>query len=423
MSDKINQIQTKQLATPVNDPYEHHIRTAKQRFRLQHKDSLLQNTGLNDARAVELYLDTVTDDQVYSSWDKQMTEIEARDWHIKPSGDTKKAKNIAAFVEDVLLTLEMNEKDQDDGLSLATTSSGYEMLLRTLGLGILSGISPSSVSWVRRKGNYYPIIKAFDPARILFESGPAGQKIYPKLLTRRHYTEGIMLPPRSAMIYRYWAIPNGDPYGYGLGRFIYNLTEWRREGIIRHLNILDKYSDAVKDGSYPEGACEEDITNFKNALRSLGTDGTIIHPETFKIGYYNPPSSISDIVDGFREFVSSAVSKIITGEAVTGEKDATTTYVRDKVSNSIRIIKAQGWSKSFDSFLNRTLIKWIVELNFPGEKPPLLVTEWVDVEAKIGQLERLKNLGFTADKAELQELVDVMAKKKKTPSKKFNFPS
>ncbi len=419
----IRKINTRQLITPANDPYEFHVRTYKNRLRLQHKDSLLENRGISDARAVELYLDIVTDDQVYTSWDKQMVEIEARPWHVVPAKKTKKGKLIAEFVTDVLENLELNEEDEVMGFMLGTTSSGYNDLIRALGLGVISGISPLSVQWTERRSKYYPILRAVDPARVLFEASEDGTKIFPKILTRRHYTHGIMAPSKSLILYRYWAIPNGDPYGYGLGRFIYDLAEWRREGLTRWLNIIDKYSDPVKEGTYSDGAQDEEVELFTNALTHLGTDGTIVKPEGFSVDYYSPPTGVHDLVKDFIDYMSASISKVITGEAVTGEKDATTTYVRDKVSNSIRIVKASGWSRSFDSLLNRTLIKWLVNANFPGEPVPKLVTEWVDVDSKLLQLEKLKNLGYNADQNELQELVDVAPKPKKkvAPKKTFNF--
>ena len=208
----IRKINTRQLITPANDPYEFHVRTYKNRLRLQHKDSLLENRGISDARAVELYLDIVTDDQVYTSWDKQMVEIEARPWHVVPAKKTKKGKLIAEFVTDVLENLELNEEDEVMGFMLGTTSSGYNDLIRALGLGVISGISPLSVQWTERRSKYYPILRAVDPARVLFEASEDGTKIFPKILTRRHYTHGIMAPSKSLILYRYWAIPNGDPY-------------------------------------------------------------------------------------------------------------------------------------------------------------------------------------------------------------------
>ena len=423
VNTEIRKINTRQLITPANDPYEFHVRTYKNRLRLQHKDSLLENRGITDARAVELYLDLVTDDQVYTSWDKQMVEVEARPWHILPAKTNKKSKLIAKFVTDVLENLELNEPDNHLGHMLGTTSSGFNDLLRTLGLGVISGISPISVQWIERNGKYYPILRAVDPARVLFEASANGTKIYPKIVTRRHYTHGMMVPSKSLILYRYWAIPNGDPYGYGLGRFIYDLTEWRREGLTRWLNIIDKYSDPVKEGTYSDGAKDEEVDDFTNALTRLGTDGTIVKPEGFTVDYYSPPTGVHELVKTFIDYMSASISKVITGEAVTGEKDATTTYVRDKVSNSIRIIKAAGWSRSFDSLLNRTLIKWIVNANFPGEPVPKLVTEWVDVDQKLLQLEKLKNLGYNANQTELQELVDIAPKPKRTgtPKKSFNF--
>ena len=415
---------TKQIATLGNSPYEYYSSGLGVRSLLYSKDTLLRNNGYGySARAIELYLDLLTDDQVFTSFDKQMTEIEARPWHIKPSVENNKARKIADFIKEVLQNLENYEPVDFNDITLGTTSVGYYDLLRTLGIGVVAGLSPLSMYFLKNAKNYFPILKPIDPARIQFELGKDGATIFPKLLTKRHSFHGIYLPSNSILMYRYWAYPNNDPYGYGLGRILFDPVKWREEGLIRWLNIIDKHSDPPRDGTYPKDATKEQIQNFKNSLVNMGTDGVLVKPEGFTVEYMTPGSDVDGLVNNFREVLSSNISKVITGEALTGEKEAVSTYVRDKVSESIRIVKARGWSRSFDSFLNRSLIPYVTELNFPGEEPPKLVTEWVDIEDHINLIQTLDNIGYDVQDEHIQEITDIPqqlkdAKKRKT----FNFP-
>jgi hypothetical protein len=56
-------------------------------------------------------------------------------------------------------------------------------------------------------------------------------------------------------------------------------------------------------------------------------------------------------------------------------------YARDQISDSVRMRKAKAFSEELDETLNATLIRWIVELNYPGAAIPRLRRNFDDLGA------------------------------------------
>lgn len=423
---------TKQIATSQNNPYERNTlgSSGDGNYKLLHQDTLLRNNEYGgDARSVELYLDIMTDDSVYYPWSRQLSDIVAQPWHIEPASESPEDEEVAEFITETLERLEYFEDQEKDNFTVATTSYGYSGYLRTLGLGTITGISPISCVWKQdeHSGKYIPMLRPIDPSRVGFEVNKGNGLIYPKLLTKKYSYDGIYMPYRSLLLYRYWAVPTSDPFGYGLGRFIYHLVQWRKEDLTYWLNIIDKFSDPTKVGTYPANATEEEVLEFQNALQRLGSDGTLTLPEGFTVEFQQNTGNADELLEQLREFTSVAISKIISGEATVGEKYSNGNNNKDTISNSVRLKKAQEWSLSFDTFTNSTLIKWLTEVNFPGRKPPRIVTEWVDKEELITTVERLDAIGYKVDPEYLEEMFDLpRIEEEPQPSKgrrQFNLPS
>lgn len=62
--------------------------------------------------------------------------------------------------------------------------------------------------------------------------------------------------------------------------------------------------------------------------------------------------------------------------------DRVGSYARDSIADSVRMRKAKAFSEQLDETLNATLIRWIVELNYPGCSIPRLRRNFEDLEQK-----------------------------------------
>ncbi len=404
-------IRTKSIATEVNNPYSQYFSPGSNSELRQvfTKDTLLQTVAnFGGTRAIEAYLDIITDDAVFSAYDKQVSDILDRNFHVEAGGESDIDKLCAEKAQEMLENLHIVDQKSKEGYLLSPTMIGYDGLLRTLALGMITGLSSIGVSWYQNEdseGLWLPKLNPIDPARITFETDKAGNN-YPKLLTKRKSFQGIFIPYGSALIFRHWAVPNDSPYGYGLGRFLYFLVEWRREDLTYWLNIVDKYSDPLKVGTYPQSATEMEVEMFQDAIRKVASDGAMSMPEGFSLEILDQTTQ-PELVTELREFCSAAISKIITGEATIGEREVAGGQNRQTISNSIRVLKARSWSKTFDSFISSSLLKMFRDFNFPEARPPKLVTEWDNKEQLLNQIETLQRIGYNVSKEFIEEAFDL----------------
>jgi len=99
---------------------------------------------------------------------------------------------------------------------------------------------------------------------------------------------------------------------------------------------------------------------------------------------------------------------------------STGSYARDAVADSVRMRKAKAFSEQLDETLNATLVRWIVELNYPGVSVPRLRRNFEDLEQRedpvkvVQMLTQLQAIGYNVtdldwvrDKLEIPSLEKV----------------
>lgn len=398
-----------EIARQSNDPFQWGIHpTYGGSTRISSKDKLLIERGGCGNEALDLYLDLLTDSQVYFCWDKQMSEITSKDWYVLPGGKNPIDDKVASYVEAVLRNLSCMQEDSDDkGLGVISNSQGFDGVTRGLGLSMITGVSYAEVVWYQDK-EFNPSVKKViirDPRRFFFEYKEG--KNYLKLLTTKNSFNGIFVPSRKFICSRYWSIPNDDLYGHGIGRLVYYPVQWRRELLTLWLTLLDKYSDPTIIGKYSEDVEGELLDEFKGAISSLSRDMYITMPNLFEVDFFTPDLGSVSLVENLEKVCNAHISKVILGEANTGEVGGGG-VMRENVSNSIRLMKAKAFSDLLSETINNTLIKWITFYKFGGSvNPPTVWRNFDDVESKIELLNRMKTLGFNTTKEYIERLTGI----------------
>lgn len=398
-----------ELARLSNDPYQWGLHpTYGGDIRIQPKDRLLVEKGGNGSQALDLYLDLLTDSQVYFCWDKQMSEITSKEWYVMPGGESPTDILVAEYVEKALKNLSCMQEDSDmEGLGILSNSQGFDGITRGLGLSMITGISFAEVVWYQDR-DYNPSVKKVvirDPRRFFFEY--KNGKNYIKLLTRNNSYKGIYVPSRKFICSRYWSIPNDDIYGHGSGRLVYYPVQWRRELLTLWLTLLDKYSDPTIIGKYSEDVDESLQEEFRSAISTLSRDMYITMPSLFEVDFFTPDLNSVAMVENLEKVCNTYISKVLLGEANTGEQGGGG-VLRENVSNSIRVMKAKAFSDLLSETLNNSLVKWITFYKFGHNvNPPTVWRNFDDVEAKIELLKNLKTLGFNTTKDYVERLTGV----------------
>lgn len=416
-----------ELASMANDPYNYGVLTPTfGKIRVEPKDRILIEKGGNGSDSIELYLDLLTDNQVYAQWDRQMGEIISKDWFLEPGGDTLEDKLALEYTEETLKSLSLNSRDYDpvSHSGILGSGQGLDGLTRGLGLALITGISPAEIIWRESsdRTNSYPevdSVKLRDPRRFQFEADNQGN-IFIKLKTKKYWSDGVYVPPRKFIIHRYWSVPSDDPYGNGVGRLLYYPVQWKRELLTLWLSIIDKYSNPTTVGTYERDITTEEQKEFDDALYNISRDMTISMPEGYKVDFISPNLSNVDLLSELEKVCNTYISKVISGEANTGEQNSEGS-VKQTVSNSIRYMKAKSFSDLLSETLNNTLIKWIVNYRFPEAKPPKIWRNFNDVESVITLLTQIKSLGFTTTEEYVENITGIPIVNNQREKKSFSI--
>lgn len=397
-----------ELASIANDPYLYGFAPTWGKIRLSSKDRFLVEQGGTGGEALDLYLNLLTDPQAYFAWDRQISEITSREWTVEAGGDDEIDKLAAEFVEETLASLSSHSMDMNnEELAIVSNGQGFDGITRGLGLALITGISVAEIIWKQDK-DYLPTVetvKVRDPRRFHFDVDSRGHALL-KLKTRKHNMDGIYLPARKFIVCRYWAIPNDDPYGAGLGRLLYYPVTWKRELLTLWLSIVDKYADPTVVGTYDQDIEENIREDFQRGLENITRDMVMSMPSHFKVDFMSPTLNGPDILSNLESLCNAYINKVVSGEANTGESGGGG-VMRENVSNSIRLMKAKAFSDLISESLNNSMIKWLSLYRFPKAKPPRVWRNFGDASGTIDMLEKLRRLGFNTNHEYIENLTGI----------------
>jgi phage gp29-like protein len=385
---------------------------------LPRRDDILIEEGGGGPRAIEKYMRLFNDSHIISAWEKITGEIVQRKWEVDPASPSDKDEEVAEFVRQVLKRMGTNTRQAYGKEMLVTSNSAFDTFIRGMCEAIILGIAIGEICWMRQ-GNYIvpSEIKIRDPRRFQFVLNEDGT-ISPRLMTVDSPIEGIPLPLRSMVIHRHWAYSNFmDPYGTGLGRQLYSLVEFRRTLMSFWLQYADKHTTPTAVGKFSLGTPDEEVQSLFTALQRLGQETAIVIPDEMDISWLESQGR-SEVYEKLIEYVDQQISFVLNGENTVGQETGNVgSYARDQISDSVRMRKAKAFSEELDETINATLVRWIVELNYPGSAIPRLRRNFDDLEQRddpvkivqmLTQLQAIgyevKDLDWVRDKLEIPSL-------------------
>jgi len=350
---------------------------------LPRRDDILIEEGGGGPRSIEQYTRLFNDSAVLSAWEKLVGEIIQREWHVFPASDSDKDEEIAEFVRQVIYHLGTNTRQSRGRDMLVSSNTGFNAFVKGMAESLILGMSVGEICWMRQGSYVVPSeIKIRDPRRFQFVLNEDGS-ISPRVITIQSPVEGFPIPLRSMVIHRHWAYNNlVDPYGTGLGRQLYSLVEFRRTLMSFWLQYADKHTTPTAVGKFSLGTPEEEVKSLFTALQRLGQETAIVVPDEMSVEYLSADSK-SDVYQSLISYIDQQISFLINGESTVGQDTGSTgSYARDQIADSVRMRKAKAFSEQLDETLNATLIRWIVELNYPGSSVPRIVRSFEDLEQR-----------------------------------------
>ena len=371
---------------------------------LPRRDDILLEEGGGGPRAIEKYMRLFNDSQILAAWEKLIGEIIQRPWEVYPASDSSEDEEVAEFVRQVINRMGSNTRQSYGKESLVTASSGFDTFIRGMCESIVLGMSVSEICWMRQGKYIVPSeIKIRDPRRFLFRLNEDGT-VSPRLITMFSPVEGMGIPLRSMIMHRHWAYSNFmDVHGSGLGRQLYPLVEFRRTLLNFWLQYADKHTTPTAVGKFSLGTPEEEVNALFTALQRLGQETAVVLPDEMDIQWLES-NGRPELYNQLISYIDQQISFVINGETTVGQETGSVgSFARDQIADSVRMRKAKAFSEELDETLNSTLVRWIVELNYPGKNPPRLIRNFEDLKQRedpvriVQVLSQLGALGYAVD--------------------------
>lgn len=369
---------------------------------LPRRDDILIEEGGGGPRAIESYTRLFNDSAVISAWEKLVGEIIQRKWEVFPASDSDRDEEVAEFVRQAIYHMGSSSRQSRGKDMLVSSNFGFDTFIRGIAESLILGISIGEICWMRQGGYVVPSeIKIRDPRRFQFVLNDDGS-ISPRVVTVQSPVEGFPIPMRSMIIHRHWAYSNNmDPYGTGLGRQLYSLVDFRRTLMSFWLQYADKHTTPTAVGKFTLGTPEEEVKSLFTALQRLGQETAIVIPDEMSIDWLEGGAGRPELYENLISYVDRQISFLINGESTVGQDTGTAgSYARDSVADSVRIRKAKAFSEQIDETLNATLVRWIVELNYPGASVPRIRRNFEDIEQRedpvkvVQMMAQLQALGY-----------------------------
>ncbi len=281
---------------------------------------------------------------------------------VVPADASPEAAEVAAFVEDALNGIGTGDGPQ-------ATGCGFERGLAELLDAVPYGLAVSEVVWERRSGPGG--VSALAPARLLSRhprrfTFTADNEL--RLLTAAEPVTGEALPERRFLVFAPYG-RHEDPYGLPQLRSVWWLAWFKRQVLRFWVMYCEKYGSPTAVLRHPLGATGREQAAYRRIVASLQQETGLVVPEGVGLEFLE--ATRSGGAECYRELVTFAnaeMSKALLGQTLTTESGESGSYSLGRVHQAVREDIVRSDAQALAALLNGTLVRWIVDLNFPPEK-------------------------------------------------------
>ncbi|WKE67513.1 DUF935 family protein [Gallaecimonas kandeliae] len=306
-------------------------------------DQILQLRSNGD---YEIYRQVLRDDQVKGVWSQRQLAITSKEWTVTPGGKTRKDQAAADFIREQVAQV------------------GFDRVTGLMLFGVFYGFAVAEAMW-GRDGRFVTLdeIKVRDRQRFGFDgAGRLRLKTFGQ-------PNGELLPERKFWAFNTGADHDDEPYGLGLAHWLYWPVLFKRSGIKFWLIFLEKFGQPTAKGTYDSNATPAEKQRLLQALSAITTDSGIIVPQGMQIELMEAARSGSADYVALVDRMDRAIAKVVMGQVASSE-GTPGRLGNDKLQGEVRedLIKADA-DLICESF-NRSIVRWLVEWNFPGAALP-----------------------------------------------------
>jgi len=340
---------------------------------ISNPDVLFGKTGVN----MSIFDEMLQDAHIFAKLEQLKDRVQAMQWDVKAADADGHSEGVAAFVKDAL------------------SSIGIKQLLQDMMMAVEYGFSVVEIVWAERDGVWLPErAVGRRPDRFAFTSDGTlalidGIKSIPleeefKFIVHRNSPKNENHYGTPVLSKCYW------PWMFKKAGFRYWLTVAEKYGVPTVLALFDSIDDADSRARARELA--ENLYNIQSdAAVALANVDSVQVLET-----KGTSKDFSELI----QICNQEISKAVTGEILTSDTTANGSYSLAKQHLETLEVKSGKIAGSIAETITKTLVKWIVELNFADSAVPVFVLD-AKAEAEWSVIKDAMELGFSVDKDEV----------------------
>ncbi len=344
---------------------------------LQPTDKTLRALGFN----LEAYETLLRDHQVHSTFQQRRSAVVSRELVVEAASTAAADTAAADFLREQLEALDFDGKTK-------------KMLI-----AIHYGYAVGEMLWARDGARIViDDIKVRRQRRFRFD---ADNRL--RLITRDNH-KGLVMPARKFWVFSAGADDDEDPYGRGLGHFLYWPCYLKRNAAKFWAIALEKFGTPTSLAKYPPGATEAEIKLALEAAMSVSTEAAIALPDGFMVELLQSLKQSGGDFLAFLAYWDAAISKIVLSQTMT--TDDGSSLAQGEVHEDVKDDVIKEDADLVCSSFNCGPAVWLTEWNFPGANPPTIrrrIEDEPDLKEIAERDNQIQALGFEPTEAYIKE--------------------
>ncbi len=336
------------------------------------EDKVLKSVG----GKLSVYEDVYRDDRVRSCLQQRITAVTSRDYDVRAGGDSALDKRAAEAAEEMIRSLRFDRLTERFLLQALLKGWGVGEIIWSLKDGM---IWPAAIKIKRSQRFVFAPLHTSTPASNSYEDVKRALRLEPvlRLKTRDKPFEGEELPPRKFIVHSVGGLDDDNPYGTGLGYWLYWPVRFKREGMGLWLQFIDKFGSPSAKGTYPSDADEATKNRMLDALRALRSNSVTAVPEGMAVELIEAAKSGISTHEQLIDRMDQAITTAVLSQTLTTSQGDRGSQALGNVHEGVKDAVAKSDADLLSDTLNETLMYWFTEFNFPGAAAPHI---WRDME-------------------------------------------
>lgn len=362
---------TQEIATVASDPYVPHFQNV-----MQPTDEVLASRG--GVAGLKVYDEIRRDPHAFAILQKRKLEVVSREWKVQPpENPSRLEKKAAEEVEKQLKAID------------------FDKLTKGLLGAVLKGFAVGEVMWENVEGVWtVKLVRVKKQRRFRMTTEGAL-----RVLTRSNTIDGEAVPDRKFIVHRHSIDDDDDdPYGVGIGSVLYWPAWFKRQVLAHWLRGVEKHASPTVHATYTGAFDQKRQEMLEAALRKMANDTGIVTPEGVTMDLLEAKSGGGGALqEALSRYLDELMSEAVLGETLSTNSGERGARSLGEIHNEVRIAIAKADSDLLSATVKNTIVRWIVELNYPGARLPDVwrdFSEAEDLDKKVERDKKLHDMGY-----------------------------